>query len=116
MKTTDAGRIGEALAERALKREGMRLLVRNYRAGRWEIDLIMRDRRTDMLVFVEVKARSGTRFGLPREAVTPQKQAYLRRAAQMYLIETGMTETPCRFDVAEVWLDTKEVVRIENAF
>ena len=116
MKTTEAGRYGEALAERALKRTGMRLLCRNYRAGHYEIDRIFCERRTGCIVFVEVKARSGTAYGLGREAVTPQKQRFLRQAAERYLFENGLLDAPCRFDVVEVDLNDGSVKRIENAF
>lgn len=114
--TVDLGRRGEMLAERALKRAGMRLLARNYRAGHYEIDRIFRERRTGFIVFVEVKARSGTAYGLAREAVTPRKQRFLRQAAERYLFENDLLGAPCRFDVVEVDLKDGRIERIENAF
>ncbi len=116
MKTAEAGRIGEALAERALKKAGMRTLAKNYRFGHCELDLVMQEKQSGTIVFVEVKARSGNMLGLPREAVGPKKQALLRRAAQGFLIEQQMPDAPCRFDVVEVFLDENRIERIENAF
>lgn len=116
MKTVAVGREGERLAERALRRRGMKTLERNYRFGHLEIDLILWERRTGMLVFAEVKARSESSRELPRQAVTPQKQQNLRRAAEAYYALNGYTDTPCRFDVIEVWLESKRVDWIENAF
>lgn len=53
---------GERAALKYLQNKGYLLLERNYRAQRCEIDLIMQDNETT--VFIEVKARSGVRFGL----------------------------------------------------
>lgn len=108
------GRRGEELALRALRRKDMRLLERNYRAGRMEVDLILRD--GDAVVFVEVKARSTDRYGLGREAVTPLKQQHLRQAALVYLAAQNLLECPARFDVAEVDLATGQVTHIIDAF
>ena len=116
MKTVDAGRIGEELAEKALRRERLKVLERNYRFGHLEVDLILWDRKTQTLVFAEVKARSESAVGFPRESVTPQKQRYLKQAAKAYCAVNGYTDTSCRFDVVEVWLESKRVDHIENAF
>jgi len=116
MNTTDVGRIGERIAEKALRKEGMKVLDRNYRFGHWEIDLILWERKTGTIVFAEVKARSESTIGLPREAVTYTKQKHLRRAAEAYCLQNGYAEYPVRFDVVEVWLESKHVERIENAF
>ena len=116
MNKTETGKLGEQIAEKALHRDGMRTLDRNYRFGHWEIDLVMWERKTGTLVFVEVKARGDNAAAFPREAVTPQKQYHLRRAAEGYCLENGYTDTPCRFDVVEVWLESKRAERIENAF
>ena len=67
------GAWGEDLALRYLIKHGYRLVERNYRTRRGEIDLIVR--KEEALVFVEVKLRSSTSFGDPLEAVTPRKQA-----------------------------------------
>ena len=91
------GRHGEALAERALRRAGLRILERRFRCRGGEIDLIAEDGRT--LVFAEVKTRSGVAFGLPAEAVTAAKQRRIVRAARLYLSRRGLWERPCRFDV-----------------
>ena len=69
-----------------------------------------------VLVIVEVKYRSGTRFGSPLEAVTPQKQRRICRAAMGYFAACGFgAEQACRFDVIGITGDG--VIRhIENAF
>jgi putative endonuclease len=74
-------------AERRVRRyyrlRGYRILAANARAGRNELDIVLRRGRT--LVFCEVKARSGDGYGDPREAVGPEKERRLRRAAEIWL-------------------------------
>ena len=82
MSTTTLGRGGEARALVYLEELGYQLLRKNYRNGPREIDLIMQTGCT--VVFVEVKARSGTGYGTPAEFVTPAKQHLLTLAAQAY--------------------------------
>ena len=62
---------------------GYRVLAANARAGRNELDIVLR--RGRRLVFCEVKARSGDGYGDPREAVGPEKVRRLRRAAEIWL-------------------------------
>lgn len=114
MSTTSVGRGGEARAEAFLLERGYKLLRRNYRSGPREIDLIMQDGAT--VVFVEVKARAKTGFGTPAEFVTASKRRLLTLAAEAYLIEEGLLDTPARFDVVEVYLGTDRICHIENAF
>ena len=109
-----SGEFGEALACRYLEGLGYLCLEKNYRAQGSEVDLIMQD--GDTLVFVEVKARSGGRFGLGREAVTPNKQQRIIRGALAYLQAHGRLEGFSRFDVVEIDLITREATHIPNAF
>lgn len=74
-------------AERRVRRHftlrGYRVLAANARAGGNELDLVVR--RGRRLLFCEVKARSGPAFGDPGEAVGPEKERRLRRAAEGWL-------------------------------
>ena len=72
-----AGRRGEQIAARHLKRCGYLILARNYRAVGAEIDLVALDGST--LVFVEVKFRSGSGFGAPAEAVDLEKREVIKK-------------------------------------
>ena len=114
MSTTSIGRGGETLAREFLERKGFILLRQNYRNGPREIDLIMQD--GDYIVFVEVKARSRTKYGIPAEFVTPAKMRQLTLAAEAYLIEENLLNVPARFDVVEVYLVSGNVNHFENAF
>lgn len=77
------GRLGEEAAARHLAARGYRIVARNVRADRVEIDLIVR--RGTLLVFVEVKSRRGGDHALAAEAVDPRKQRRLRRGARAWL-------------------------------
>lgn len=114
MTAGETGRRSERLACRYLRKKGFRLIERNYRSGRHEIDLVMRD--GDTTVFVEVKARSSTDFGRPAEFVTAAKRRFLLLAAEAYLLENRLSGRPARFDVIEVYLPKQDIVHIENAF
>jgi putative endonuclease len=77
------GREGEARAARFLQARGYRIVERNVRADRVEIDLVAR--RGPLLVFVEVKTRRSQRQGAPAAAVDERKQNRLRRGAAAWL-------------------------------
>ncbi len=94
------GRDGEAAAEAALRRAGLRILERRFRMRLGEIDLIAED--GEVIVFVEVKTRRLAGYGRPAEAVTPRKQRRMARVALGYLQRTRRLDRPCRFDVVEL--------------
>lgn len=94
------GRLGEALAAERLRAEGMRIIGRNWRCRYGEIDLIALSGIT--LVFVEVKTRSGTRRGLPLEAITNSKTRRLRQLGDLWLCANGPSPGPIRFDAVAV--------------
>jgi putative endonuclease len=80
---------------------GYRVLAANARAGGNELDIVVR--RGRRLVFVEVKARSGRRFGDPLEAVGPEKARRLHRAAEGFLVRNPeLLDLDICFEVAAV--------------
>lgn len=100
MNKSAEGKLGETLAVDFLSKKGYRILERNFRYGRCEIDIIAG--KGPMLVFVEVKARRSTAYGEPVEAVTPVKCRRLRRAAGGYLALRSIDDRPCRFDIVAI--------------
>ena len=112
----NTGRWGERLAAWYLFCHGCRILEHNYRSGRYEIDIVARERRSGTLLFVEVKTRSSTSYGRPVDAVTPQKQLFLTRAAQGYLKSHDGFDAPTRFDVVEVYTNPLRIVHLPGAF
>jgi putative endonuclease len=94
-----AGWDWERIAERALVREGYRIVARNFvsRARDGEIDLVAEE--NGVLCFVEVKGRRSVAFGSAAEAVTAEKERRLIRAARAWLARRRGAAPECRFDV-----------------
>jgi putative endonuclease len=112
------GVLGEKLARKFLRRNGYKILYRNFR-GRsgGEIDIIARDH--DTLVFVEVKTRGGEEFGRPVAAVDPDKQRRIARGGLVWLRMLDDPDILFRFDVVEVVIGDGAKPRLElikNAF
>ena len=107
-----SGHGGEHAAEMYLAAQGAEVLERNYKAAGGEIDLIVR--MDGRIVFVEVKARFGERYGTAGEAITQGKIARVRRAATVYLKQHGGTQQPVRFDA--VLVSPEGVKHIPGAF
>lgn len=94
------GQKGERLAARFLRRQGYRILHRNWRCQAGEIDLVCAE--GDTLVFVEVKSRSAEDF-LPAEAgVGFRKRAKLHRLARYYMAVKGLEGVDWRVDAVAV--------------
>ncbi|TMK87263.1 MAG: YraN family protein [Actinobacteria bacterium] len=94
------GARGEEAALAHYRDHGYRLVARNWRCSLGELDLVLT--RGSVLVFCEVKARSGRAYGEPFEAVTWKKQRKLRALALAFLAVSGRTADSIRFDVASV--------------
>lgn len=106
--TRQIGAYGEKVAAAYLRRKhGYRVLDKNYRTPRGEIDLICRDGQ--VLVFVEVRARASHDYGTSVETINSAKQARLRFAAERYLQELGRTDIFVRFDAVGILLTSEQV-------
>ncbi|HEY8314571.1 MAG TPA: YraN family protein [Candidatus Baltobacteraceae bacterium] len=105
------GREEELRAARFLESSGYRVVQRNVRLPGGEIDLVCRD--GEMLVFVEVKARTTGRFGSALGAVDSRKRATLRRLAADY-VQILAPNARVRFDVVAV--DGNRMTLHRNAF
>lgn len=117
--TNDIGDRGENVAAAHLEDRGYRILERNYRFERNEVDLVCFDPESGgELVFVEVKTRSGLGYGAPEASITEEKKKALVDVARAYLHEQHFEGAPARFDVVTVLLtdDVPEVNHYENAF
>ena len=103
------GDTGEDKAIECLKKNGYRIVKRNFKNKLGEIDIVAYDK--DVLVFIEVKTRSSDFFGLPREAVNLQKQRKIRMVAVSFIKQYRLLDKPCRFDVVEVMPDNVEIIQ-----
>ncbi len=108
----ELGSIGENIAKEYLVGKGYKIVTTNFTNKIGEIDIIGYDQ--GVLVFVEVKYRKNSVFGLPREAVNIHKQNKIRMVATSYINKYKLFDKPCRFDVIEIL--GREVTHIENAF
>ena len=124
-KTQAKGQAGEDAAAQYLQQHGYKIIERNWRPGnslRGEIDCIAwhhDQRNVKMLCFIEVKTRSSNRMGAPQDAVNRTKQRQLSKLANSFVAMRKWNDTPCRFDVVEVWLQdgSKPTFALhENAF
>ena len=91
------------LAARELRRRNYRIIDRNVRVGRGELDIVASDR--DATVFVEVKTRRDQAFGGARAALTPTKGRQLARLAQTYLRQHPNRAGAYRIDVVAIDVD-----------
>ncbi len=105
------GRAGEDAAVRALRARGYRIIARNVRLRRGELDVVAEE--AGDLVFVEVKCRRSRAYGTPAEGVGPRKQHGLARLAAGYVPRRRLGERACRFDVVEVWVEPSGSLRVE---
>jgi putative endonuclease len=94
------GRRGERQACRFLARSGYDILARRHRTRSGEIDLVAFE--GDILVFVEVKTRTGRSYGEPWEYVDWEKRQALRRAAEDFIARFDLGRFDYRFDVVSV--------------
>lgn len=94
---------GERAAEKFLRKLGYKIVTRNYRCAAGEIDLVALDGA--IIVFVEVKTRTGSQHADPQDAVNPDKQRHIQRAAQFFLRQTHSEERDYRFDIIAIVVD-----------
>jgi putative endonuclease len=102
------GQDAESAAAAFLERRGYRVLARNHRTRRGEVDLVCRD--GDALCFVEVRSRSRLDYGSPAASVTVAKARRVVSAATDWALRHGGLEQPMRFDVVSIDLSGPEPV------
>ncbi|MDR0888495.1 MAG: YraN family protein [Coriobacteriales bacterium] len=105
------GARGEDIAVKYLKREGFKIMDRNWRCTPGEADVVARE--DDDIVFIEVKTRTSGDNGLPEEAVNRQKRKKYENIAIHYLASHDLASARVRFDVISIILvgNTKAFLR-----
>ncbi|NML68879.1 YraN family protein [Chryseobacterium sp. RP-3-3] len=107
----DFGKIAEDLAAEYLQKNGYKVVTRNFRFQKAEIDIIAE--KENLIIIVEVKARSTDAFILPHEAVTKTKIRSIVSAANHYLEEFNRSNE-VRFDIISVLPDERKNLIIEH--
>ena len=111
----ETGKQGEAIAAAYLSDKGWQILETNWHSNHREADIIAR--HGDLLVIVEVKTRSTDFFGSPEEFVSRQKQRRLAKAANHYILMSGL-DLEVRFDIISIVMQMPrpKLKHIEDAF
>ena len=106
------GKSAEDQAHNFLVHNGLKLVCRNFRCKQGELDLVMQDQQS--LVIVEVRYRKSDVYGSALESITHGKQARIIAATHVYL--STLTKTcPLRFDVVAI-SGNGDINWIKNAF
>jgi len=123
--SADLGRQGEQLASGFLRKQGLKVLARNYRCPAGEADLIALDSSTrkeagaETIVFVEVKTRTSDRYAPPESAVNADKRRRMKRVAHYYLASRKTGDFAVRFDIVSIVIragQEPEIRHIAHAF
>jgi putative endonuclease len=105
-----SGRMAEDRTLAYLQQRGLKLVERNFRCKGGEIDLVLAEAGSGLLVFVEVRQRNNQRYGGAAASVTRSKQAKLIIAAEVFLQRYAQPPA-CRFDVVAIDDDAIEWIR-----
>lgn len=111
----ELGILGEQLAVDFLIKKGYKILDRNFRFKKLEIDIICEFK--DTLIVVEVKTRNSDYLTDPLELVSRSKQKGIVKTADQYIQEHEI-DLETRFDLIIIVLNEKqkEIRHIEDAF
>ena len=111
----ELGKEGEEESVRFLIEKGYIIHHRNWRSGKYELDIIAQ--QNDELVIVEVKTRRNTLFGTPESAINNQKIRRILSSTNAYLHKYNI-DMNVRFDIITVTGERKpfHIEHIENAF
>lgn len=114
----EIGNNSEKLVQKFLLQQGYKLLDCNFRNHLGEIDIICR--KDDEIIVIEVKSRYSSKYGTPKESVNYQKQKSIINVTKSYLLYKNIHNINVRFDVIEVYMNTKDnsymINHIKDAF
>ncbi len=113
MNKKQIGNFGENIAYNYLQKNNYEILERNFNCKQGEIDIIAKDNKTKEIVFIEVKARSGKKYGRGLEAINTYKLKHIVNSAKYYLYINKITLN-IRFDAIEIDLKLKKLNHIKQ--
>src|SRR5208283_4583898 len=110
------GKKGEKIAADFLKKNGYRIIDKNFRCPLGEIDIVARVKST--IVFVEVKTRKSSELGYPEQAVGIKKQKKMSQLALWFMQKKKIIDVGARFDVVAITMlsSGNEIKLFKNAF
>ena len=112
----ELGQKGEDMAVKFLENKGYQVLEKNWRYKKAELDVICK--KDEILIFVEVKTRTTTKYGMPEDFVSKSKRKLMFGAANAYMVKVGH-EWEIRFDVISVIMNSlypPKITHFEDAF
>ena len=116
-KNINLGKWGESIAADYIENNGYKILEKNFRTEYGEIDVIAE--KEGVIVFVEVKTRTGKQYGHPEGAITPQKSLHMLESAQAYIQGHSDSAMEWRIDVIAIYKNKlgeyPKIAHFENA-
>jgi putative endonuclease len=113
LKSRTIGLYGEDKASEFLLKKGYKILKRNFRHGRREIDIIAKSE--ERLVFVEVKLRKDHTYGNPENFLTEDQKNRIKEAAEEFIVRTNWMHD-IRFDIIAIDNSSHEILHFQDAF
>jgi len=108
------GNIGERKVVWYYRLKGYKIVARNFSCRYGELDIVAQ--KDETIVIVEVKTRKNANFAQAKEFVDYRKQEKIKNTTNIFIQKYKMTEYNIRFDIAEVYNESKKINIIENAF
>lgn len=115
MDKKQIGSFYEKLAVDYLKQKKYKIITRNYKTKFGEIDIIAYDKTDNCFVFVEVRYRKSSEFGLAQQTVDFYKQKKITMSAVVYVKTNQLKNVNLRFDIIAINYNN-EIEHIKNAF
>lgn len=106
------GNFGEDIACKFLEKNDYRILARNFNCYYGEIDIVAS--KKDEIIFIEVKTRCQTSFGMPVESIDKNKTTHIYNSAKYFLYKNNLLNINVRFDVVEILIYDSESHNINH--
>ncbi len=120
VKNKSLGNNGEEIAKKFLEEKGLSFIAKNYRFHKKEIDLIFKDKKEEILIFVEVKTRRSKTYGNPEDSISAIKRKNFITAVNGFILENPIYRNfSLRIDTIGIMIHEAkepEINHIENSF
>ena len=109
----EIGKTGENIACKYLEKNNYKIIEKNFLCRQGEIDIIAIDNIKKEIVFIEVKTRTNTKYGMPIDAVDKNKQKHIKQTIKYYNYKNNIKNIPIRIDIIEIYMQ-KEKFKINH--